>query len=69
MFLANRTICNILGYAENGIGFPKKRVLYDICDFSDRMQRLNALNTELQGNGELICDLMPIVDAFSRKYL
>lgn len=38
-----------------------------VAFLKDILKYLNALNTELQGNGKLICDLIQSVSAFRRK--
>lgn len=38
-----------------------------VAFLKDMLKYLHALNTELQGNGKLICDLIQSVSAFRRK--
>lgn len=44
-----------------------KRNMLVVAFLKDILKYLNALNTELQGNGKLICDLIQSVSAFRRK--
>ncbi|CAK1582797.1 unnamed protein product [Parnassius mnemosyne] len=44
-----------------------KRNMLIVAFLKDILKYLNALNTELQGNGKLICDLIQSVSAFRRK--
>lgn len=44
-----------------------KRNMLAVAFLKDILKYLNALNTELQGNGKLICDLIQSVSAFRRK--
>lgn len=45
----------------------KERNMLAMAFLKDILKYLNALNTELQGNGKLICDLIQSVSAFRRK--
>lgn len=44
-----------------------ERNMLAVAFLKDILKYLNALNTELQGNGKLICDLIQSVSAFRRK--
>lgn len=44
-----------------------ERNMLVVAFLKDILKYLNALNTELQGNGKLICDLIQSVSAFHRK--
>ncbi|KAF2902670.1 hypothetical protein ILUMI_03516 [Ignelater luminosus] len=44
-----------------------ERNMVVVAFLKDILKYLNALNTELQGNGKLICDLIQSVSAFRRK--
>lgn len=44
-----------------------ERNMLAVAFLKDILKHLNALNTELQGNGKLICDLIQSVSSFRRK--
>ncbi|XP_072380816.1 general transcription factor II-I repeat domain-containing protein 2B-like [Diabrotica undecimpunctata] len=44
-----------------------RRNMLVVAFLKDILKYLNALDTELQGNGKLVCDLMQSVSAFRRK--